>query len=280
MSVLAAFCDHSAAAGGCCAGIDRALAANRGIAMPDFLPRQELELLNWSRNFDQQINADPEAFGLSPLEAAEFRVVHEAFAAALMRAIDPATRTTSAVIAKNDARDAMKLRARKLANRIRGTSAVSAKLRVDVGVRPRKQRVRRVAPPDQPPSVVLAPLDLRKPRLERTGVDAPQNGLEYSADSTVTVKLFNAPASGSTARADGAFGATIFTFVGEDPPPRLTEWTFHGQTTRTAFNIDFGQAAPGSRVWVTARWFSHRGEPSAFSRPVGKRIAGRFAGAA
>ena len=91
----------------------------RGSVMPGFLPRREADLLHWSVNFERRLSTEPERFGLSAADTAGFAAVQRALSQAFRRAVEPATRTSGAVLEKNTARDAMMAAARSLANRVR-----------------------------------------------------------------------------------------------------------------------------------------------------------------
>jgi hypothetical protein len=77
------------------------------------------------------------------------------------------------------------------------------------------------------------------------------------------------------AKAAGAIGAEVFSFVGDTPPADLAGWRPEGVVTRTDFNVVFGSsAADGKKVWIIARWFNRRGEEGALSSAVSAYVGG------
>lgn len=244
--------------------------------MPDFLPRREQHLLTWSIAFDQRLNAAPEDYGISPEAAAEYRSLHDAFAAAFLRAEDPGARTMTAVQAKKDAKAALLIRARQIVKRVRGHGTPGDQL-AGLGLRSRKQRVRQIPLPESAPFVRIIPLDPRKPHLKQHSRGTQP--LWIGLDSTVTVQVADPASAARTALPRGAGGVHFYTWVGEAAPADASQWHWHGQTSRTAVNLDFPAAPPGSRVWVTAQWFGGNTRGPCGS-PASTRIAGSIAAAA
>jgi hypothetical protein len=61
----------------------------------------------------------------------------------------------------------------------------------------------------------------------------------------------------------------IWSFVGDVPPANVGDWKFAGQTTRTINRVAFdGRLAPGTKVWLAARWRNGVGTMSAPCEPV------------
>src|SRR5688572_5895891 len=106
--------------------------------MPDFLPRREDDLLAWLRNFDEQINSDPQAFGVSPERAAELHARFETYADAHRLANAPTTRTGSAIVLKDTAKAAALEATRQIAKMVRAQSAVGDDGRFLLGIRLRR----------------------------------------------------------------------------------------------------------------------------------------------
>ena len=223
--------------------------------MPDFLPRREAELLQWSANFDRQINDAPGDFGLSVQVAADYRALHEAFAQAYQLSQEPSTRTASAVVAKDDAKAALLALARGLARVVRGQPGVTDAQRLELGLVVRRSgRLARVAAPAAAPQLAVEPI------LGR---------------GAVRVRLFDPASPNRRAKPRGVAGATLLTFVGEAEPEGSSHWSFGRSTTRTTAVVALPEGgACGARVWVTAFWFSPTGRRGPASAAVPTRGAG------
>lgn len=72
--------------------------------MPDFLPRRESDLLAWSALFEQLLTASPQKYAISPQQAANYRTLQLAFAAAYPLVATMPTRTVVTVANKDAAR--------------------------------------------------------------------------------------------------------------------------------------------------------------------------------
>lgn len=221
--------------------------------MPDFLPRSDVELLGWSRNFLSRTAAAPEVFTLPPELVAEYATRHEAFLEAFALAAEPLTRTPVVIKEKAQARAALVDLARRLASRIRATPAVTDPMRVEIGLPPRKPRRRYVPPPEHAPRVTLVETKQQTVRLRLN-----------THDSTRSM-----PA--------GAIGAVIRAYIGDTPPPPSDreQWRLQAMTSRSRVDVRFKEPHPfGTRVWLTASWMTARAEESPISTPVGVRLLG------
>lgn len=219
--------------------------------MPDFLPRRTADLLTWSANFDRTLAADPARFGLTPADAAAYAEAHAAFAAAYGTAADPLTRSPANILAKDEAEAALKRAARMLAGQARsysrGNRAAQSAL-ATLGLRAGGARRRRIARP----------------------ADAPVLFIDWPRGHTVPLRLADASSPSRRGKPPGVSGATVFTFVGEEPPGNDGPgWVYRTHTGRARLTIDFpASLPPGTKVWITACWFNPRGEASPYARPI------------
>jgi hypothetical protein len=214
-------------------------------------PNTDSGLLGWSLNFSDQINSNPDGVGLSPQQAAEYAALHGQFAAAML-AVDPAVRSKTTTAAKNEARDALKNQARRLANLIYGTAGVTDAQKITLGLTVRKARTTAAVPAAAPQLTVLTV-------------------------SGWTVKLMLKDATSSTNRGKpaGVAGASVFSYAGTTPPTELTDWKFRGNTGRTSLDVNFSSTlAPGTQVWLSAFWFNTRHESGPTCAPVSTNLQG------
>jgi hypothetical protein len=205
--------------------------------MPDFIPRRDVDLLNWSRNFSNHLLLDPGAFAVSPEQAAAYAQRHAVYAAALARTVDSGNRSQGDVILKDEARAALVSDARALARQIRAQPTVTAALRVAIRLTVDKEKATPIGPPSESPRVSL---------MEVVG-------------NRVRIQLMSKSMMGRRGKPAGVIGAEVFGYVGHKQPESAQDWVHMGCTSRTRVELVFGShLAAGSRVWVTARWLNPR----------------------
>lgn len=232
------------------------------MAVPSFPPRREADLLNWSRIFDDKINADPAAVGLAAGQAAAYSVLHSAFAAAFAAVRNPNTNSRQAVAAKNQAMDALLNGtggAWQLVNIIQAFPGTDDSMRGQLGLRP--------------------------PDKELTPVPAPDTGPRLSILSTsgrmVKLRLRDQTSPDRRGKPIGVQGATVLYCVSDTPQVDRAMWFFAMNTSRPVFDVEIPNCIEaGSRVWLTAFWFNARKDASPFATPQSTRIGDGLALAA
>jgi hypothetical protein len=216
-----------------------------------FLPNTDSGLLAFSLHLSSAISATPGDYGLTDSQAAVYAAAHAGFAAA-MAACEPSLRTMGATAAKNAARDALKIQIRLVVSTINGQPAVTDAQKVSLGLAvPRAARV--IPPPGFAPALSVV----------------------SAAGWTVKVGLLDASAGLRRRVPVDVYGASVFTFVGEQPPSDLRLWRFEGQTERARLEVEFDSAnPPGTRVWLTAMWFNGRKQSGPMCPPVSANLPG------
>lgn len=226
-----------------------------------YLPHREAELLNWSRNFDALITADPATYGLDALQATAYTTFHHDFVNAYQAAIDPGTRTPASVQTKNDAKRALIAEARRLARIIQAFPGTTNTERIALGL----------TVPDPEPTPIPVP-DI-----------APEIDLISAVGRTVRLRIHNEATLETRGKPQGVAGATIFSHIGTLPPaPQdLHLWTFEQNTTTTTIDLLFPSTVPpGATAWITAFWFNPRAERGPTTAPVSIQIPGTLTQAA
>ena len=216
--------------------------------MPDYLPSTDAGLLNWSANFKTQIDAftDPSQIGLTTENVTAYNSAQASYDAAYTQAIDPSTRGKATVFAKNEAKKTLVAISRELAMAVTNSTSVTDQQRLDMGL-----TVRGVEP-------TPVPVPSEAPVIEFTSVQGNRINLRlHQPDST------------SRAKPEGVKGATVFSFVGEQAPTELSDWTFEGSITRTTTTLVMpASVAPATKVWVTAFWFNTKSESGPATTPI------------
>jgi hypothetical protein len=217
----------------------------------NFYRQTDAELVASSLTFSTLISATPEAYGLTAAQATAYAALNTAYAAAYGTAIEPSTRTRSAVAAKDQARKSLVASAKQLATFIIDNLAVSNAQLIDLGLSPRTARV--IGPvPGSPPGVAIKSV----------------NGwiVQIRLSDSVTERRGKLP---------GTIGASVFSYVGEAPPADISAWKFEGSTGRVVLDVAFDNTlAPGTKVWLTAFWFNFRKESGPACDPVSTRLQG------
>jgi hypothetical protein len=217
----------------------------------NFLPSREADLVTWSVNFKTKITATPTAYGLTAAQASAYGTLHNAFVAAYQMANNPNTRSPSNIIAKDTAKNALETSARMLARMVQATPSVTAQQKSDLGL------TVRVGPtPIPPPS------------------DSPNIDVVGRMGTTVSTRLHDGSGS-RRGKPAGVAGASVFSFVGTQPPMNVNDWKFEGNNTRTTVDVTFDAAlAPGTVVWLTAFWYNPRGQSGPGCTPISAILAG------
>jgi hypothetical protein len=214
-------------------------------------PTSDDGLLAWSLNLLDLITATPTAFGLVAADASSYQTVHDAYASALA-ACDPSQRNKTATVAKNQARTNLKAAATLLANKVYSTSTVTDAQKVELGI-----------PPRSSPTTI--------------GVPASAPVLEVILVMAWMARIRLRAASGaSRGKLPGTAGASVFSFVGAEPPTDIASWKFEGSVGRVnKIDVSFDSELPaGTKVWLTAFWFNGRKQSGPACAPVSVNLPG------
>jgi hypothetical protein len=214
------------------------------------VPVKDSLLLNWATNARTRGSAEPERFGLSAEQMAAFGVVYAAFVSAYNAANVPGARSKSLVVAKDAAKALLLASAREVYGMVQACASVSAADKELFGV-----RVHRRPSPH--------PVPAHPPALDVLWV----NG------KTVGLRLHDAVHPSRRGKPVQVAGASVFSFIGAEPPADPAGWKFEGNTTRATFEATFPDSvAPGTQVWLTAAWFNQRVQPGPRCAPVSTHL--------
>jgi hypothetical protein len=82
------------------------------------------------------------------------------------------------------------------------------------------------------------------------------------------VKLRLTTSSPRNGKPSGAAGASVFSFVGAQPPTDIDSWVFRGSTGKTEIEVPFDSSSAASTVFITAFWFNRRAESGPAAQPA------------
>jgi hypothetical protein len=215
------------------------------MAVKDYLPQADAQLLAWSTNFNTLINGRGPGFGLTSAQASEYTTKHTAYATAYTAAFEPNTRTRPKITIKDEAKKQLSAYARELVRIVQSYPQLTDDQRRELMITVPKQRS-----PQPPPTV--------RPAITIVGVTG----------RSVTIKIRDNGESSKRGKPDGAMGAVIFTYFGDVPPADIGEWRFERLTSQTRIDLPFHQHADAGTAWVCAMWFNRRSETGPMSQPV------------
>jgi hypothetical protein len=216
-----------------------------------FLPRTDAGLLTWAQAFADTVATGPEQFGLSLQQADEFMQTFQAYTDALQVASSGATNSTSSRITKNQTRGALRTLAGKFNKIVQANQDVTDGQKSALGLTVARGRTATPTPESSPS------IHVRSVVAHRVSVRLSQ---------------MHSESRGRPARTTGAM---ILAFLGEQPPSDLNDWTMIKLVTTTLFTLDFpASLAPGTQVWLTARWISNRLALGPASSPICTHLQG------
>ncbi|HEV7301925.1 MAG TPA: hypothetical protein VGN72_21500 [Tepidisphaeraceae bacterium] len=219
----------------------------------DYIPEQDLHAAIWMKSFARQLLRDLAAYRVSQAGADEVADRVRTYRLALVAAREPITRTRAMVLTKTIARRAAERIVRPMAQRLRSDSELAPALKVNLGLRPAKRRVRHVGPPDGKP--VLTVVTGRHGETTLTAVHSGHRHRTARPRDTVGLQLFE-------------FIQPLGTAAGDPPGDIELNWRLVGTFTRHRFTVPARAQSFGDRMTFVARWVTRRGETGAFSNPV------------
>jgi hypothetical protein len=220
------------------------------MAIHDFLPDREAELITWIGVFKALIASNYALYGLTLSQAEQYAVLADAFVSAHTLANADATRSPANIMAKNTMKKACVAMTRQLNAIIQKFPGTTDEMRTQLG------------------------LSIRRPGSP-IGVPTSAPSAQVCRRSGTMVRYRVRDSQGVGSKPAGVAGAYVRTFVGPVAPVKMTDWVFQGQANRQYMDIVFpADTAPGTVVWFTAQWVNPRGQPGPGCAPVGAFIAG------
>ncbi len=211
-----------------------------------YLPTREGDLREWAMNFNTLIGANPTGYGLTATQATAYATAYAAFADLYDQCQQTTLRTPATVQDKNLRKAELIAITREYVNICQAYPEMDDTKRVML----------RITVKDTDPSPVPVPSS------------AP--GIEFVSvlGHTVTLRLQNTE-SPVRARPEYVVGATLFTYVGAEPPTDIAGWKFEGNVKKTLVQVQVPATVPGgSSVWFTAFWRNNRDESGPAAQPM------------
>ena len=204
---------------------------------PSYIPPKDADFDNWLTNFSTLLTADPTDYGLVAGDAVIVAAQRTAWHAAYTTAINPATRTSATVAAKDGARVTAVATVRPYAQQISKNMAVSDLLKISIGVNLPNNVPVPIPPVTTSPALILVSA-------------APQQHILQYRDSTTPL---------SKAKPFGAIAIEIWRAVGVAPAVDPSACTLYGRWTKTPNVSGFLVGEVGKTATYFARWVTRSG---------------------
>ena len=217
---------------------------------PQYIPARDADFSLWLDNFADLIAGAPTSYGLTAGDATAITNQNNAFQAAYALAIDPSTRTTPTIAAKDAARASAEAVVRPFAIEIRNNSAVSIELKSGLGL----------TIPSTTPTPIPAP------------TVAPALSIQSAIPLQTTLQA-RQPGSAGKAKPFGCIGVEIFVAVGTVAAVDPTQATYAFTATKTPFRYTYGSGDQGKVGTFFARYVTRSGpggvaQSGPFSAPL------------
>ena len=214
-----------------------------------FLPVKDLDLLGWAESVALLIEPDPQAYGLSSADAAQFLDARSAFAVAMPLTV-PNVRSRFTVATKVEARRVLENAARRLNGLIKSAGVASDAQIIELGLTVAKTTYRRIGRPEARAFVTVR------------SVVGQSMLLTIHADAESRAVL----------PADVA-NVALSHWIGDGAPTDYAQWPAAAQVARAriALTID---APLGTPVHFVARYLNRRGEAGPWSEVTSTHAMG------
>lgn len=216
-----------------------------------YLPATDSEARDWMNTFAAGIAASPATYGLAAADASAIQAAVDAYNAAYLIAVDPATRTPVTVNQKDTARNAAEQIGRQYAVIIKHDAGISDADKIAIGVRP--------VNPDREP--------IQCPQT------SPILAVIASTPGAQTLRYSDSMTPDSAAKPFGATELLVFVAVGATAATDPAQAKFLGKFTKNPIAVAFEAADNGKQATYFARWASRRGDVGPWSAPVSLAIA-------
>jgi hypothetical protein len=216
-----------------------------------FPPSRDENLLTMATDFSTKVTATPVVFGYTSSLATQTAAAVAAYSVALQVALDPATRTKAKIALKNLKKQLLVENLRMMNRIAQSNPAITDDQKIELALPVYKSRTP-INPPEQYPTVTV----------------------EKIVGRTVYLRL-TSPGSERRGRPSGVQGAIVLSYTGTTPPSDPQDWRNEGLTTRTIFPVVFPTTTPaGALVWVSAAWYSPRGQAGPVAPAIQVYLAG------
>lgn len=220
--------------------------------MPDFIPTTDEGKRTFGLNLSTKLTAAPTDYSITVAQAAAFQALFDSYDAALTTALEPSTRTPTAIVNKDLARDAMVQNARRLARIIQAAPSVTPGQKTDLGLPIHDEEPTPSIPPQFAPGVEIVSVTGRTVRVKLRDTQSTRRG-----------------------KPDGVIAAVVISYQGDETPTAASNWRYEGSTGRMVSDVVFPDTlAAGAKVWISAFWLNDRKEAGPAATPLSTFLQG------
>ncbi|HEY8668965.1 MAG TPA: hypothetical protein VIL86_20115 [Tepidisphaeraceae bacterium] len=217
----------------------------------DMIPPGQAAALAWMETFAAGVATAPATYHLTVPRAAAITAAVDAFAAAYVLALSPASRTAVTVLVKDELRISAEGLCRQVAGEIKIDAAIADSDKIAIGVKP--------------------------PNRTRTPIQVPETSpllnIVAATPGVQELRYHDASAPTRAAKPRGAAQLQLFCAVGAAPLAHPRAADFRGAFTRNPVTVKFGAGDAGKVATYFARWSTARGATGPWSLPVSMHIA-------
>ena len=219
-----------------------------------FIPAKEDDLASMATNMSSILTTSFASYGVLLTDATALATLLVSFNTSLAVTKVPNTRTPTSITVKNTNKATLIADIRVLAKRIQANPAVTAAMKVSLGI----------TVPDHVRTPILPP------------VTKPVLSVDTMTSLGFTLRLADETTPTKRSKPVGTDGAEVYTFIGAAgavPPMEVAQWTYQGRAMRSNYVLSFSGSNAGSVVHVKAAWVNPRGQSGPVSDAVVKGIA-------
>jgi hypothetical protein len=208
-----------------------------------YIPTKDADLLTWAQNFSTLITASPTTYGLIAGDATAIAAAVAPYETAYPIAVNPATRTSVTVGAKDTAKFAMLGVLRSYAQIIGANPAVDSADKLALGLNLH----------GTPPSPVPVPTTM--PLLSVVSATPLLHTLRFADELTPDKR----------SKPDGVSGMELYRTIAVSAASDPDAANYYALVTRQPFTISFDAGDAGKVCTYFARWINRKGERGPWS---------------
>ena len=208
-------------------------------AQVPYIPVRDSILVNWATNFRDLTTATPGTYGLLAGEAAAIAAGINPFLAAYPIAVNPGTRTSVTVLAKDTAKINLWTLIRPFAMIIKANVGVAQQDKEDLGLHVDSASLTPIIAPVTTPLLVVV----------------------AATPFVHTVRYADSNSPASRAKPFGALHLQLFNSLtaDDDAPPAINTFKLVGSYTKQPLPVVYDQPDAAMRAWYRGRWATRTG---------------------
>jgi hypothetical protein len=215
----------------------------------DYLSGGQVHLVEWTGTFLGHILTGFAQFGLSEMQAQDYKATRDRFITLYNESQDEGTRTRVVISRKNAAKKTLVNATRMLVRVCEAWPQMTNDLRILLGI------------PTKNPRPAPKPVTNARPYLKIISIDGRE----------VLVGLQSS--KGERSKPAGVDSANVFVAYGEEAPADQSAWSLYTGTNRSRVMLVLDKVESATRVWISAQWLNRRKNAGPACSPVSVDLA-------